>query len=211
MFKTMQIDSLSLSVGNKQLLTDVSISFTNGRINHILGKNGIGKTCFAKACSGILKYSGTICIENQKPIIIGSYSNIPGNLRFCDILSIIKNNSKAKQLVDLLNIGDINPKMLVGRMSDGQKQKMKLLYFLSYEPKCVIFDEFTSALDKSSTLEIYSFLGSYLNDQRITSLNITHNLTDLEYLPGKYYLFTNQTIREVADKQEVIDEYVKGV
>lgn len=27
-------------------------------VNHILGKNGIGKSCFAKACGGVLSYAG---------------------------------------------------------------------------------------------------------------------------------------------------------
>lgn len=206
----MKIENMSLKVGRKQILTNLSLTFPSGKVNHILGKNGVGKSCFSKACAGLLPYSGRIDIDESDLTIIGSYSNIPSNLRLCDILLLINNNPQLNQLADQLNISAINPKLQIGRMSDGQKQKIKLLYFLSFGTKNIILDEFTSALDKSSTFDIYNFLNAYLSSKQITSLNITHNLSDLEYMPGNYYLFDNQDIKKVNDKEQAVSAYIKG-
>lgn len=207
----MKIENMSLKVGRKQILTDLSLIFQSGKVNHILGKNGVGKSCFSKACAGLLPYSGKIDTGESDLTIIGSYSNIPLNLRLCDILWLIRRNPKLDRLSEQLNISAIDPKLHIGKMSDGQKQKIKLLYFLSFGKKNIILDEFTSALDKASTLDIYNFLNTYFASEQITSLNITHNLSDLEYMPGNYYLFEDQTIKPVNDKEQAISAYIKGV
>lgn len=209
----MVIDSLSLKVGNKDILNNLSISFTSGNINHVLGKNGVGKSCFAKACAGFLKYTGKIDIQSNNIVVIGSYSNIPGNLKLEDLLQLLykQKNQAVNGLIDQLNILSIDKNLFISKMSDGQKQKIKLLYFLSLNPKTIIFDEFTSALDKTSSFDIYNFLNEYLSNPEITSINITHNLSDLEYMPGSYYIFSDNSISKIEDKEQAIEKYIKGV
>lgn len=209
----MVIDSLSLKVGNKELLNDLSISFPPGKVNHVLGKNGVGKSCFAKACAGFLKYKGKIDIKYDDIIAIGSYSNVPGNLKLKDLLQLLysKNNKTVNNLAAQLDILSIDQNSFISKMSDGQKQKIKLLYFLSLNPKVIIFDEFTSSLDKTSSFDIYRFLNKYLSNSKITSINITHDLTDLEYMPGNYYIFSNNAISKIEDKEKAIEKYIKGV
>lgn len=209
----MVLEDFSLSIGNKILLEDLNISFPSGKINHLLGRNGVGKSCFAKACAGLIDYSGNIMISDGLICLIGSYSNIPRNLKFKDILKILNknfDNSLIEHLFKLLSFDNIPDNQLIKSMSDGQKQKIKLLFYLSSDPTIIIFDEFTSALDRTSTLDIYNFFNTYLNNSRITSINITHYLSDLEYMDGNYYLFDNKTIELVEDKEEAVSRYLKG-
>lgn len=209
----MIIDSLSLKVGKKEILNNLSISFSSGKVNHVLGKNGVGKSCFAKACAGYLKYTGRIDVRTTDITVIGSYSNVPSNLKLKDLLIMLYrcNNQDVNNLITKLDILSIDNNMLISKMSDGQKQKIKLLYFLSLNPNTIIFDEFTSALDKTSSFDIYNFLNGYLSNNNITSINITHNLTDLEYMPGNYYIFSNNCISKIEDKEQAIERYIKGV
>jgi len=108
------IDSLSLKVGNKDILNNLSISFASGNINHVLGKNGVGKSCFAKACAGFLKYTGKIDIKSNDIVVIGSYSNIPGNLKLEDLLQLLykQKNQAVNGLIDQLNILSIDKKTI---------------------------------------------------------------------------------------------------
>ena len=92
-------------------------------------------------------------------------------------------------------------------MSDGQKQKIKLLFFLSKNPKVIILDEFTASLDKKSMLDIYNFLLQYTKLKNILIINITHNLLDLEHLLGKYYYISNQKITLYKDNKSLIKDY----
>ncbi|MEN0199396.1 peptide ABC transporter ATP-binding protein, partial [Staphylococcus aureus] len=41
-----------------------------------------------------------------------------------------------------------------------------------------------------------------------TIINITHNLSDLSALPGKYFIFKDLQIEEYQSKEEVINDYI---
>lgn len=203
----------SLKVGNNQLINNLNLSFENKVINHLLGNNGVGKSCLAKSCIGILPYAGKIEDINDDPILISSYSNVPLDFMMSDIISILQkrfDKEKIQYFIQLLNLNVIPQKLKIRKMSDGQKQKIKLLCFLLPSPKIIILDEFTSALDKSSTLEIYNFMNDFVSQNDVTCINITHNLSDIEYMPGNYYFFKNNNIVKIDSKQDVINAYMKG-
>lgn len=209
----MRFVNYSLKVGNKQLIDNLNISFQEKIINHLLGNNGVGKSCLAKSCIGMMPYTGKIEDLCAKPVLIGSCSNIPSDLMLSDIINILKKRFDKERITyfwDLLNLETVPEKIKIRKLSDGQKQKIKLLCFLIPLPKIIILDEFTSALDKSSTLEVYNFMNSFVEQNNVTCINITHNLSDIEYMPGNYYYFNNRNIIKINSKKEMIDVYVKG-
>ena len=208
----MELINYSLKVGDKQLLHNVNLTFSKQQIHHVLGSNGVGKSCFAKSCAGILPYHGEIQ-HKEVVALIGSSSNIPNEFSIRDILKELHKKfeqSEIERLYQLLKIDNISDKLPLSKMSDGQKQKVKLLCFLASKPKIIILDEFTTALDKSSSLDLYAFLNEYINTKEVTILNITHNLSDLEHMPGKYYFISDCEMKEVDSKEEVIEKYIKG-
>jgi putative peptide transport system ATP-binding protein len=113
-------------------------------------------------------------------------------------------------LFELLKLSQVPGNLAIKKMSDGQKQKIKLLAFLSANPKVIILDEFTNALDKNSALDLYHFLSIYNKMHEVVIINITHNLSDLEYMEGKYYYIHNHKIDQIESKKEIIEMYVKG-
>ena len=208
----MELINYSLKVGDKQLLHNVNLTFAKQQIHHVLGSNGVGKSCFAKSCAGILPYHGEIQ-HKDGVALIGSSSNIPNEFSIRDILKELHKKfeqSEIERLYQLLKIDNISDKLPLSKMSDGQKQKVKLLCFLASKPKIIILDEFTTALDQSSSLDLYAFLTEYLHRKEFTILNITHNLSDLEHMPGKYYFISDCEMKEVDSKEEVIEKYIKG-
>ena len=208
----MKVENYSLSLGKKELLSNVNVEFAGNQINHILGSNGVGKSCFAKSLVGIYHYGGTVSMQ-YSPVIIGSYSNIPSDLTVKDLFKIIADKYDKKELEslkELLNLNIVKENLILKKLSDGQKQKIKILAFFVTNPHLIILDEFSSAIDKKSLLDIYSFLNDYVRKNDVIILNITHNLSDIEYMEGKYYLFSDKNIMEIKDKQMIIDLYVKG-
>lgn len=127
----MKLINYSLTVGKKILIEDLNLEFKQGYINHLLGSNGVGKSCLAKSCVGILPHKGAID-NNKAPILIGSYSNVPSDLTLKDIyklLSIHYEGSEIDTLIKLLNINKLSNKLKIKMMSDGQKQKVKYCVF----------------------------------------------------------------------------------
>lgn len=205
----MELINYSLSVGKKNLFKDVNIEFKNGMVNHLLGGNGVGKSSFAKSMIGMISYNGKVkCDKNI--CVIGSYTNIPNDLTIRDLMLVIKdfkNEEQFNEIFELLNIEDIDKNLRISKMSDGQKQKIKLLFFLSKEPNVIILDEFTSSLDKKSMLDIYKFINKFIKLKNVLVINITHNLLDIEYIQGNYYYVSNNKITQYKDRESLIKDY----
>ena len=87
----MELINYSLEVGKRLLIEETNLIFEQGKINHLLGNNGVGKSCFAKSCVNIIPHKGTIKLSNDL-VVIGSYSNIPSDLTLSNIIDIIKKN-----------------------------------------------------------------------------------------------------------------------
>lgn len=185
----MKLNNYSLKVKNKQLVDNCDLNFYLGQINHIVGKNGVGKSLLAK--DFLLNHSGNIPKSiSQNVTLISSSSNIPNDITKDFLLSLLKskfenNRQTFDKIYNILNIEAIPSNVLLKNLSDGQKQKLKLLSFLLEDHDLIILDEVTNALDKKTVNEIYEFLNDFIQShQTKTIINITHNLSDLSALPG---------------------------
>ncbi|WP_052999454.1 ATP-binding cassette domain-containing protein [Staphylococcus aureus] len=186
----MKLNNYSLKVKNKQLVDNCDLNFYLGQINHIVGKNGVGKSLLAK--DFLLNNSGNIPKSiSQNVTLISSSSNIPNDITKDFLLSLLKskfenNRQTFDKIYNILNIEAIPSNVLLKNLSDGQKQKLKLLSFLLEDHDLIILDEVTNALDKKTVNEIYEFLNDFIQShQTKTIINITHNLSDLSALPVK--------------------------
>ncbi|EVS83971.1 TPA: ATP-binding cassette domain-containing protein [Staphylococcus aureus] len=209
----MKLNNYSLKVKNKQLVDNCDLNFYLGQINHIVGKNGVGKSLLAK--DFLLNNSGNIPKSiSQNVTLISSSSNIPNDITKDFLLSLLKskfenNRQTFDKIYNILNIEAIPSNVLLKNLSDGQKQKLKLLSFLLEDHDLIILDEVTNALDKKTVNEIYEFLNDFIQShQTKTIINITHNLSDLSALSGKYFIFKDLQIEEYQSKEEVINDYI---
>lgn len=112
-------------------------------------------------------------------------------------------------ITPLLNLENIDGKVLIKNLSNGQKQKLKLLSFLLADKNIIVLDEITNALDKKTVIEIHRFLNEYIheNPEKII-INITHNLSDLKAVAGDYYLFHNLGIQKYDSVEKLIEVYI---
>lgn len=196
----MKLKNYNLKIKNKTLLENVSIEFIKGQINHILGKNGVGKSTFAK---DLLNYYDVS--------IIGSYTNLPQNWKVKDLISTLKtkySNNEVDEFLKKLFCEEIDVKLLIKDLSDGQKQKLKIVTFLLKSKDIIIFDELTNALDKKTVNEIYQFVNDF--DKTKVIINITHNISDLNSLPGNYFYIEDKNIIKVDSCEKIIKMYIEG-
>ncbi|HCX3220031.1 TPA: ATP-binding cassette domain-containing protein, partial [Staphylococcus aureus] len=166
----MKLNNYSLKVKNKQLVDNCDLNFYLGQINHIVGKNGVGKSLLAK--DFLLNNSGNIPKSiSQNVTLISSSSNIPNDITKDFLLSLLKskfNNNRQTfyKIYNILNIEAIPSNVLLKNLSDGQKQKLKLLSFLLEDHDLIILDEITNALDKKTVNEIYEFLNDFIQSHQ---------------------------------------------
>lgn len=209
----MNLVNYTLKVNNKILLKNIQVNFIPGKISHVIGKNGVGKSMFAK--DFLFNDSKQISKEiSQQISLISSAANIPSDISMNFLLNFLNNkfeSDKKERLAYLLNLENIDGKILIKDLSDGQKQKLKLLSFLLEDKNIIILDEITNALDKRTVIEIHRFLNQFIveNPNKII-INITHNLSDLKEVKGDYYLFDNQEIRKFDSVERIIDMYINN-
>lgn len=85
--------------------------------------------------------------------------------------------SDFKALLKTLDLG-LEEKMhvKVGQLSGGQRQALSLLMALMNNPKVLLLDEHTAALDPKSSETIMQLTDKMVADREITTLMVTHNL-----------------------------------
>ncbi|HEO5878459.1 TPA: ATP-binding cassette domain-containing protein [Streptococcus agalactiae] len=203
----MFINNYTLKIGNRILLENTNLDFEEGEINHLLGRNGSGKSQLAK---DFIINRGNYFSNDiyEDTLIISSYSNLPSDVTINDLERTIL-WKLSKEIYQLLNINQISKTVKLKQLSDGQKQKVKLLVLLSLDKHIIILDEITNALDKKSVDEINVFLQNYIQyyPEKII-INISHDINNIRSLKGNYFLIDNQKIRKVDTLDDAISWYL---
>ena len=198
----MKLSNYTLEIGKKTLLKQTDVVFKKGEINYILGENGIGKSVFAKS----------LFHKHDNITLRGSYTNIPNDANFESLLIFLEqkfSSEKIAELYRMLGLDKIDNKIKISKLSDGQKQKIKLLVFFLLEKEIIILDEISNALDRKTVNEIYSFLTQFLLKNRTnTIISITHNPLDVKLAEGSYFVFKDKTIQEVDSIEKLMAEYM---
>lgn len=86
---------------------------------------------------------------------------------------------KYKELLHSLDLGledRLNQK--VGLLSGGQRQAVTLIMATLKQPKILLLDEHTAALDPKTARKVLELTDKIVNENKITTIMITHNMRD---------------------------------
>ena len=89
------------------------------------------------------------------------------------------------------------------QFSGGQRQRIGIARSLAVQPKFVVCDEAVSALDVSIQSQIINLLQDLKEQQNLTYLFITHDLSVVKYISDRIGVMYLGNIVELADSQEI--------
>ncbi|MFV2013902.1 MAG: ATP-binding cassette domain-containing protein [Candidatus Heimdallarchaeota archaeon] len=201
------LESVSLKIGSKLILSDLNLSLSNSGINCILGPNGSGKSLTNKIISLLLgPTTGEIKWNNksitnftipQKAILrrqIGYMAQKPIFLKkslFENIeLPLIIRNIPREQRQTLVDKGLKEFDLFEYRnnspykLSLGQQQRASFLRTMIYHPQVLILDEPTSALDPSNTLWFENYITNNVDELQFVLLT-THDQFQVKRIADK--------------------------
>ena len=213
-------------------LDGINLEFKPKSYTAIIGKSGVGKTTIVDLLLGLYApSSGSITISNRlidsngKPKI----GYVSQNIAF--INDSIKNNilfglseseydeSKIMKVIDNAIINDVvedstdGIMTLIGekgaKFSGGQLQRIGIARSLYRNPKVLIFDEATNALDIETEKKLFKSLR--INYPDMTVICITHRIATMQ-LCEKILCVSQNSIEEIYgsnNKNENINEIVK--
>ena len=191
------VENVSLTIGNAQILRDISIQFEEGRIHGIVGRNGSGKTMLMKCICGFIRpTAGRIIIAGNQvgrdvdfPPDLGLLIETPGfvpyysGLKNLELLAAINRRASKERLnacMEQLGLGDAKDKR-VSKYSMGMRQRLGIAQAIMEDPKLLILDEPLNGLDEQGVEDIRALLLE-LKRQGKTILLSSHNREDIDLL-----------------------------
>ena len=91
----------------------------------------------------------------------------------------------------------------VGLLSGGQRQALTLLMATLKKPKLLLLDEHTAALDPKTAAKVLETTETIVNQDRLTTLMITHNMKDSIHIGNRLIMMSDgQIIYDVSGEEK---------
>ena len=188
----------------KRALDGINLSINEGEFVCILGRNGSGKSTFAKCLNAlILPTFGDVLIngmntkDETKTIEIrkniGMAFQNPDNQIVASIVEediafgmenlCIDSETMDKRInesLECLGIKDLRYSV-TSKLSGGQKQKVSIAGILSMKSKILVLDEPTSMIDKNGRKDLIDRVKRLNKDEKITVILISHYIDEISY------------------------------
>ena len=189
--KLLEIKNLNKYFDNKQILKDININISSGKIVGLLGKNGVGKTTLIKLMNDLLTpTSGEILINGKKIGVetkkIISYlperTYLNKQMKVSEVINYFKDfyedfdDDKARKLLNDLDL-DINQHLT--KMSKGMQEKVQLVLVMSRNADLYILDEPLGGVDPATRDYILDTILSNFNENASVIIS-THLISDIE-------------------------------
>ncbi|MGP1418199.1 MAG: sugar ABC transporter ATP-binding protein [Sphaerochaetaceae bacterium] len=184
-------------------LDNVNVSFASGGIHALVGKNGSGKSTLLKVISGAQKATcGELYLDGSKLEIDCTFdafskgiATVYQELSLIPTLTVMENilinrlpakrglidwkaaQTKAEGILDSLEI-DIPADEVVSNLSMWQMQMVEIAKAMSFNPKVLLLDEPTSALNKSEVENLFRIIKN-LKMRDIIIIYVSHKLDEL--------------------------------
>jgi len=195
-----EIKNIHKSYNDEEVLKGVSLNIEDGEFVSIMGKSGSGKSTLINIIGGFLKPdSGEVLFDGrdvskftdddvalfrskETGFVFQSFQLI-GTLNAYDNIVLpallgkmpedqIKKN--VDELVKAFNLENVLKKY-PSQMSGGQCQRTAIVRALAFNPKTIILDEPTGALDSKTEEDVMSVLRDYNESHGTTIIQVTHS------------------------------------
>ncbi len=199
-----EVDHISKSFGDSQVLKGVSATFETGKTNLIIGQSGSGKTVFLKCLLGLfvpeegsISYDGKVYSElsgdekrdlrqEMGMVFQGSAlfdsMTVAGNVMFPLEMFTKQSPSEMQDRVDFVlkrvNLTDAHEKF-PSEISGGMQKRVAIARAIVMNPKYLFCDEPNSGLDPKTAILIDNLINEITKEYDITTVINTHDMNSV--------------------------------
>jgi ABC-2 type transport system ATP-binding protein len=221
--------SVSKKYGSRYALNDINLDIYSGEVITLLGPNGAGKTTLSSIIASLHPVtSGDILYEErsiyqdligfrkilgfcpQKPNFSANLT-VRQHLEFAGRFYLIHKNiihRRVNELMEQFNLKEYeneSPTILSG----GYKQRLLIARALLHNPKLVILDEPTVALDPHIRRQLWEIIRA-LKKEGVTVVLTTHYIDEAEILSDRVCVLDKGLIRLIDTPGNLISSYDKS-
>lgn len=197
---SLRLSSLNISLGDRCLVNDFSLTVAPGEISTIMGPSGSGKSTILKWIIGILPpeleakgklYWGDQRLDQFLPEHRGlglmfqdhglfPHLNALQNLMIAIPAHYPRSERETMAHEALAQAGLANyGKRHISSLSGGEQSRLSLLRTLLAQPRALLLDEPFSALDQDRRQRIRDFTYQVVSERQLPTILVTHDERDI--------------------------------
>ena len=222
----LQVNQLSFSYNNSQVLNNVSFQLKAGNSYALIGASGSGKSTLLKLIYGLLDADSGSIFWNDKQVLGPAYHLVPGmdymkylaqDFDLMPFVSVAENVGRflsnfylkekknrideLLELVDMTEFANVKAKFLSG----GQMQRTALARVLALEPEFLLLDEPFSHIDPFQKRKLASQLFQYCKQKGITILFTSHTPEEALMYADEILVLQNGNLIEKDTPQNIYE------
>ncbi|MXZ81424.1 MAG: ABC transporter ATP-binding protein [Gammaproteobacteria bacterium] len=227
-----RVRNVTASYGTVPVLHDVSFDVHASRTVAVVGESGSGKSTVARCITGLLKpsegvieFDGTPLPADYRQRSVEQLKQVQMIYQMADtalnprkrIREIIgrpvefylglRGKEKTERVAELLDQIELDPDQFMGRLpselSGGQKQRIGIARALAADPKFIICDEVTSALDQLVAEGILKLLARLQDSLGLAYMFITHDLATVRAIADEVVVMKDGRVVEAGGKTDM--------
>lgn len=229
---SVSVQNIDAAYGKSKVLFDVSFDMHEGRTVAVVGESGSGKSTVARCITGLLQttagqisFGGEVMPANYRKRTKDQLRQVQMIYQMADTalnprMSIgeiiarpvqfylgLTGKAKRARVDALLDQIELEPSEYYNRLpselSGGQKQRIGIARALAAEPKFIICDEVTSALDQLVAEGILRLLAKLQDDLKLSYMFITHDLATVRAIADEVVVMKDGRVVEAGPKMEM--------
>lgn len=228
----LKVDNVTAAYGSVPVLYDIGFEIHRGQTVSVVGESGSGKSTTARVITGLLPpLQGTISFEGE--VLPSDYRHrtkdqlrqaqmiyqmadtaINPRHRIRDIIGRplsfylgLDGKAREERICELLDLIELAPDEFIDRypseLSGGQKQRVCIARALAAEPKFIICDEVTSALDQLVAEGILKLLDRLQQELNLGYMFITHDLATVKAISDEVIVMLQGRIVEQGTRDQI--------
>ena len=227
-----EIRNVDASYGAIPVLFDVSFEIYKRQTVAVVGESGSGKSTTARVITGLLppsageiRFDGHVLpadyrkrskddLRQAQMIYQMADTALNPKQRIRELIGRpaqfymgLNGRALEKRVRDLLALIELDPDMFIDRLpselSGGQKQRIGIARALAAEPKFIICDEVTSALDQLVAEGILKLLDRLQSELDLAYMFITHDLATVRAIADHVVVMKEGKVVEQGPKEEM--------
>jgi len=206
--------NVNKSFGDKNILKDINLKITRGKIIGLLGKNGTGKTTLIKLINDLLTPTSGQILVNGKEVGVESkkiISYLPERTYLDKSMTIDKVIEYFEDFYDnfdkeiarkLLQDLDLDTTQKISKMSKGMQEKLQLVLVMSRKADLYILDEPLGGVDPATRDYILDTILTNFNEGASVIIS-THLIADIERILDEVIFIDKGKIILKSDSDEL--------